>query len=195
MTWRCHPIYIYEGTRPTWQLMINRPQKPRVADWFSAWRKPVGKWLSRRAALRAADVDDLAQEVFLRLLRYGDNQVIDNPQSYLFRIAANVANEWQERAAHRHPHDDSWLAELQAETQEEPENATAREVLRNQVRKAVRGLPERQRTVISLHIDDDMTCPEIAQRLNISQRAVQRDLVRAYSQLRLQLDLEDYGSK
>ena len=62
------------------------------------------------------DIDDLAQEVFLRLLRYSDDIAVDNPQGYLFRIAANVANEWRERSRVRKPHDDSWLEELQIES-------------------------------------------------------------------------------
>ncbi len=69
------------GRRP-----LIRPNK-RFAQWFKDWRKPVRQWLSRRAAVPAAELDDLAQEVFLRLLRYSEKTAVENPLGYLLRIA------------------------------------------------------------------------------------------------------------
>ncbi|MGH8176108.1 MAG: RNA polymerase sigma factor [Steroidobacter sp.] len=163
----------------------------RLASWFQRWRRPIRQWLSNRSAVPAADLDDLAQEVFLRLLRYSDDIAIDNPQGYLFRIAANVANEWQERARHRRPHDDSWLEDLQIESSNEPENTVARGLMQDHVRQAVEGLPPRQREVLVLHVSEGLTYSQIAERLRLTHRIVLRDLTRAYSQLRLQLNLDD----
>jgi Sigma-70 region 2 len=42
----------------------------RIGDWFREWRLPLKRYLVRRGAGTAADIDDIAQEVFLRLLRY-----------------------------------------------------------------------------------------------------------------------------
>jgi len=151
------------------------------------------KWLSRRSSLPPADLDDVAQEVFLRLLRYGDNVVIENPQGYLFRIAANVASEWRDRARMRRPHDQSWLHDLQIEAADEPENAVAQSLLHQRVRDAVDRLPQRQRAALLLHVNDGLTYVEIGRQLGLSYRAVLRDLTRAYSQLRLQLSIEDLG--
>ncbi len=50
-------------------------------------------------AVSGADVNDVAQEVFLRLLRYDRAELIEYPQAYLFKMAANVANEWAIRPA------------------------------------------------------------------------------------------------
>lgn len=163
----------------------------RLASWFIEWRGPIRKWLSSRSSVPAADLDDVAQEVFLRLLRYSDDIVIDNPQGYLFRVAANVASEWRERARLRRPHDQNWLHDLQIEPANEPENAVARSALRQHVREAVDQLPPRQRTALRLHVNDGLTYMQIAERLGLSYRAVMRDLTRAYSRLRLQLSAED----
>jgi RNA polymerase sigma factor (sigma-70 family) len=168
--------------------------RARLAHWFDQWRKPLNRWLLRRSAVPAVDVDDLAQEVFLRLLRYSDDVAVTNPQGYLFRIAANVANEWQERVRNRQPHDPSWLAELKVGQGEEPENAVGRDLTGERVRAIVQRLPPRQREILLLHIDDDLTCAQIAQRLQVSRRIVQRDLAQAYSRLRLRLNLDDLGS-
>lgn len=165
----------------------------RLASWFVEWRGPIRKWLSSRSSVPAADLDDVAQEVFLRLLRYSDDIVIDNPQGYLFRVAANVASEWRERARLRCPHDQNWLQDLPIEPANEPENAVARSVVRQHVRTAVDQLPPRQRTALLLHVHDGLTYMQIAERLGLSYRAVMRDLTRAYSRLRLQLNAEDLG--
>jgi RNA polymerase sigma-70 factor (ECF subfamily) len=165
----------------------------RLVAWFKRWRKPIRQWLSHRSSVPTADLDDLAQEVFLRLLRYSDDIAIDNPQGYLFRIAANVANEWQERARHRRPHDHSWLEDLQVEFNDEPENAIAREVAREYMQEAVNKLPRRQREVLLLHVNEGLTYRQIAERQGLTYRVILRDLTRAYSQLRMLLRQDDLG--
>ncbi len=166
----------------------------RFAAWFQQWRQPLSHWLSRRSAVPAVDIDDLAQEVFLRLLRYSEDVAVANPQGYLFRIAANVASEWQERVRNRTPHEEDWLAELQVEPRDEPENAVGRTLVQARVQAMVQRLPLRQRQVLLLHVDDGLTCAQIAKRMGLTYRAVQRDLVRAYSRLRLRLNLQDLES-
>lgn len=163
----------------------------RLIEWFGKWRKPIRSWLRNRASVPPGDIDDLAQEVFLRLLRYSDDIAVDNPQGYLFRIAANVANEWRERSRVRKPHDDSWLEELQIESGDEPENAFARSRSNEYVQAAVDRLPPRQREVLLLHVNEGLTYKQIAQQRGLTYRIVLRDLTRAYSTLRMQLRLED----
>lgn len=163
----------------------------RVIEWFGKWRKPIRNWLRNRASVPPGDIDDLAQEVFLRLLRYSDDVTVENPQGYLFRIAANVANEWRERSRVRKPHDDSWLDELQIDSGEEPENAFARSRASEYVQAAVDRLPPRQREVLLLHVNEGLTYKQIAQKRGLTYRIVLRDLTRAYSTLRIQLRLED----
>src|SRR5690606_31586487 len=70
----------------------------RLISWFERWRMPMRTWLASHSSVPAADLDDLAQEAFLRFMRYSSDALIEHPQTYLFRIAANVANEWRERA-------------------------------------------------------------------------------------------------
>ena len=163
----------------------------RLIEWFGKWRKPIRSWLRNRASVPPGDIDDLAQEVFLRLLRYSDDVAVDNPQGYLFRIAANVANEWRERSRVRKPHDDSWLEELQIEAGDEPENAFAKTRANEYVQAAVDRLPPRQREVLLLHVNEGLTYKQIAQQRGLTYRIVLRDLTRAYSTLRMQLRLED----
>lgn len=163
----------------------------RFADWFKEWRKPVRHWLSRRASVPAAELDDLAQEVFLRLLRYSEKTAVENPLGYLLRIAGNVASEWRERARVSKPHDQEWLEDLLIEPDKEPENSVCQARTDETVQAAVDQLPFRQKQVLLLRVNEGLTYKEIAERLELSPRVVLRDLSRAYSQLRMRLDPDD----
>jgi RNA polymerase sigma factor (sigma-70 family) len=160
----------------------------RLSVWFERWNEPMQRWVASRSLIPAADLDDVAQEAFLRLLRYSDNVAVQYPQTYLFRIAANVASEWRERARNSRPHDDSWLEDLKIEAEDEPENTIARTRMHEDVRAALQRLPQRQRQVLLLHVDDNLTYVQIAEQLGLTRRIVKRDLALAYSYLRCELE-------
>ena len=156
----------------------------RLTDWFQSFRR----WrsgLRKLWCLSESDLDDVAQEVFLRLLRYDNVELIEHPQAYLFRMAANVAGEWSMRSRHRHPHDARWLDDLEAES--DPENELARETAHRRLHQALVSLPPRQREVLRLHFGEGLTRAQIAERLETTARCVKRDLIGAYGRLRIEL--------
>ena len=110
-------------------MFVTLPAKDtarqRLAEWFLQWRTPLVRHLAARARLSPADVDDLAQEVSLRMLRYERTDLVAHPQAYLFKIAANVLAEWSTRASWRKPHAQEWLAQLTDER--DPAQECARE--------------------------------------------------------------------
>lgn len=158
---------------------------------FSRWGMPIRSWFTSRDATPKGDVDDLAQEVFHRLQRYGDYVAAENPQCYLFRIAANVANEWRDRSRVRQPHDRGWLDELRIDPSDQPDNATFQSRVSRNLQTAVDQLPQRQREVLLLHVNEGLTYKQIADRLGVTYRIVLRDLTRAYASLRMRLKAED----
>lgn len=174
---------------PAAEPTISRNE--RLTQWFEVWRGAMKRWLSSRSSIQAADLDDVAQEVFLRLLRYSNDAVVEYPQSYLFRIATNVVNEWRERARNSLPHDDVWLADLQIEPEAEPESSVEHDLVNKCVRRAVSNLPPRQRQVLLLHIREDLTYKQIAVKLKLTPRVVRRDIARAYADLRGELTATD----
>lgn len=170
--------------------MRTHATQERLLDWFQSfdrWRTPLRKlW-----CLSQSDLDDVVQEVFLRLLRYDKVALIENPQAYLLRMAANVVGERTMRSRHRHPHDARWLDDLQAES--DPEHEVAQEGTHRQLRQALIGVSARQREVLRLHFGEGLTRAQIAERLKISERSVKRDLINAYSRLRILLDADLAG--
>jgi hypothetical protein len=51
------------------------------------------RYLAARLRNTAADVPDLVQEVFLRLLRLDDHEAIRNSQAYLYTVASHVLHQ------------------------------------------------------------------------------------------------------
>src|SRR5512138_588611 len=128
---------------------MSRPPETRLAEWFRRWRTPLRKFLAGKGTVRVADLDDVAQEVFLRLLRYESMQVVEHPQAYLFKIAANVAAEWAIRSRHRLEHEPHWLNALVAEDRVEQEFDDA--AVQQEVKRALGTLTARQREAIRMH--------------------------------------------
>jgi RNA polymerase sigma factor (sigma-70 family) len=159
----------------------------RGSTWFGRWRN----WFSSPGAAPKGEVNTLAQEVFHRLLRYRDDIAVENPQGYLFRIAANVANEWRDHSRPRSSNDRGWLDQLQIDPLDQSDNAAFQARVSKHLQSAVNTLPKRQRDVLLLHVNEGLTYKQIADRLGITYRIVLRDLTRAYGALRMQLKADD----
>lgn len=56
--------------------------------------RQLRRFLSSRMRGAAADVPDLIQEIFLRLLRIKDHEAIKNPQAYLYTVASHVLHQY-----------------------------------------------------------------------------------------------------
>lgn len=160
----------------------------RLTDWFRQWRSPLRKFLIRRDSVALSDVDDISQEVFLRLLRYNQTELVEHPQAYLFKMASNVAAEWSIRARARRPHDSKWLADLMSE--DLPEDEAARAKTQQEVERAINSLPPRHREILKLQYYEGLGYAEIAERLGSTPRSVKRSIIKSYQKLRTELHAE-----
>lgn len=154
----------------------------RLADWFRELRAPLRRFLGSRRGVAHVDVDDVAQEVFLRLLRFDRADLIAQPKAYLFRMAVNVASEWSMLARQRRPHDSQWLSELS--TEDELDADLQRAERDAEVARAIGSLPPRTQAILKLHFDEELTYDAIAERLQLTRRIVKREILHAYAGLR-----------
>jgi RNA polymerase sigma-70 factor (ECF subfamily) len=166
--------------------MTDRNTKRRLTDWFRQWQAPLRKFLTGKVGVRAADLEDVAQEVFLRLMRYDRTELVEHPQAYLYKMASNVAAEWAIRSRHALPHDSQWLASLVAA--DEPQRSFERDEAENEVRRAIETLGPKQAKMLKLHFFEGLGHAEIAARLGATQRSVKRILIKSYDKLRHELD-------
>lgn len=171
--------------------MTDRDTTRRLTDWFRQWQAPLRKFLKGKSAVPAADLEDVAQEVFLRLLRYDRTELVEHPQAYLYKMASNVAAEWSIRSRHSRPHDSGWLSGLVAG--DEPQRSFALGEAEREVRRAIEALSPRQARMLKLHFFEGLGHAEIAERLGATQRSVKRMLIKSYDKLRHELDPELLG--
>jgi RNA polymerase sigma factor (sigma-70 family) len=171
--------------------MTAQDANHRISDWFRQWRSPMRRFLLGRVGVPAADVDDVAQEVFLRLLRYDKADLVEHPQAYVFKVASNVAAEWSIRSRRQRPHDDKWLGSLIGT--EQPELQVLLAQLQREIGRGLNTLSPRQREVLHLFFAESLTHEEIAVRLGETLRSVRRQFAKSYEKLRHELDPELLG--
>lgn len=131
-----------------------------------------------------SDADDVAQETFLKISRMGGNTVVDNPRSYLFRIADNAAIDHLRRQKVR-----TRLVSGEPETEQPGQEPSPEEQADYRQRLAllariVDDLPPRQKQAFVLHKFDGLGHQEIAARLGISRSAVEKLLMKALATCR-----------
>lgn len=156
-----------------------------TAKLYKRFHKPVRAWLRKRLGCNLLELDDLAQEVFIRLLRFDSKGLVDNPAGYLFKIASNVVNDWDQLVRNRDPHDPEWLDELTIESPliEDLEQSELNEY----VSQLLAELPPRNREMLMLHVYEGLTYNQIAERTGTTYRTVMRRLVQSYSYLRFKV--------
>lgn len=65
------------------------------------FRRPLLSFFLRRVD-EPDEAEDLTQEVFLRIVRREETVPLENPETYIFRIAANLLRDRARRSASRH---------------------------------------------------------------------------------------------
>lgn len=171
--------------------MADVDPRHRVANWFRQWRLPLRKFLIGRGTVPLSDIDDVAQEVFLRLMRYGQTELIEHPQAYLYKMAANVSAEWAIRRRYIRSLEPEWLAGLAADEQCDPAQDQAGQIeLQDEIERALLTLTPQQRQVLKLQFHFGLSRAEVAVRTGLSERSVKRALIKSYAKLRQQLNRE-----
>jgi RNA polymerase sigma factor (sigma-70 family) len=136
----------------------------------------------------ACDVPDIVQEVFLRLLRVPDHEVIRSPEAYLFTVARHVA---QQHTLSRSPTSASAKLQELTELIDAP-NDPALEVSAQQsieeLERALQTLSPKARATFLYHRRDGLTLEEIGNRLGVSRSQAKKYLAKALLQFRKQLE-------
>jgi len=157
------------------------------AHWVARYRRQLRDYLLRRLR-RPEDVDDLAQEVYLRLLRVDDSTLVRKPLPFLYGIASHVLAEFRGKVR-----DDEEHVTMDSETfeqwVEQPTQSVADDIaeqisLRQQLERALARLPPKQAAVLILHNQQGLSYQEVAEKLNISVHTVEKYLVKAKARIR-----------
>lgn len=156
-------------------------------------RNVVVNYLSRMVTNRAI-AEELAQDVFVRI--YRSRQTYEPTakfSTWLYRITTNVAlNHFRDEK--RSQNDVSLDVEDAAHARRTAldqapliEDRMVKDVVRAQIRRAVRALPAKQRAAIIMHKYEEMDYVQIAKVLGCTPSAVKALMFRAYETLRMRL--------
>lgn len=143
--------------------------------------RQLRRFLSARLRGASADIPDLVQEIFMRLLRIKDHEAIRNPQAYLYTVANHVLHQYSLQRSTRPEATNplELVSALQADTVADPAEALEVEQRLEAVAEALKKLSPRVYATLVMYRCEGMTLMEIGERLGVSHVMARKYLVRA----------------
>jgi RNA polymerase sigma factor (sigma-70 family) len=167
------------------------PNKPLslAASLAQSQRGKLRRFFSFRVR-NPADIPDLTQEVFLRMLRIPDGDAIRSPEAYLFTVALHVAQQhaMQDCAISPSQQAEELLLQLPAAPDTDPLLQAHGEQCLETFMRALERLPPKVRATFLLHRQYGMTLKEISRELRVSFPMAKKYLAKALQQIHEQLD-------
>lgn len=171
--------------------MKPRGEKKKVAEFAAAvaarYTPQLHAYLLRRLR-QPQDVDDLAQQVYLRVLHMNESTIVRKPLAYLYSIASHVLSEFKIASDYEQANVmvNTEALEEWAEVVENvlPAEPAERLNLEQQLDRALRELPPMQAAVLLLHKRDGLSYEEVAAELNLTVTQVHRYIKHAKYRLR-----------
>lgn len=162
---------------------MKEPEADRqtfVAGVAAQYGRRLRRFLARRLR-NAEDAPDLAQEVYLRLLRMQRHELIRNPEAYLFTIASHLLHEQtlRQSAAPVILEIDEVFAELHTVAEEEPTQQAETHQRMQELEQAIGKLAPKAQAALLLHRRDGYSLEEIGAQLGVSRPMAKKYLAKA----------------
>src|ERR1700730_2428814 len=153
-----------------------------LAGLYQAHACELHGFARRRAGRQEAE--DVVQDTYLHLLQRGNAATLEHPRAYLFRIA-NLAMDLARKTKIRlHYADAGFGHDCNAEAPASPEAAAGGAMELRRLHASLCELPPLFRDAFLLNRIEDLTHVEIAARLGVSERTIDRYIVKAWAHLR-----------
>lgn len=152
-------------------------------------RDDIQAFASRRVGIQ--DADDLVQDAYLHLLQRDEAEDVREPRAFLFRMIANLSvDAWRkkQRCAETKAEDDDVNLDSVASRLPGPDAQLAGKLAYAEFLGLLDELPLLTRHAFVLNKIEGMTHLEIAARLGVSTKSVQRYLLEAMAHFAGRLD-------
>ena len=142
-------------------------------------------FLSRRLR-NDADAPDLAQEVFLRLMRIQHHETIRSPEAYLFTVASHVLHQHTLKQSATPPFLDisELFSELDLTSGDDPASKADLAQRIERLERSLKELPPKLSTTLMLHRFAGFSIEEIGQHLGVARPTAKKYLARALTHVR-----------
>lgn len=159
---------------------------PSRQAWFNhlsqTYRVPLTRFFQRRAGSRA-EAEDLAQDVFVRLLRRMDEEPINDPEAFLFRTAVNLLRDRARRDATVNNNAPELADRQQTIEALSPERVLEGKQLLQTALQALNELDARSRDIFILNRLEGMKYAQIAQLHGLSVSSIEKIIVKVVAHL------------
>jgi len=137
------------------------------------------------------DLDDIIQELYVRIARYPNPEAILNTQAFVMTIAANLLRDRFSSTTRRDLRLGTSFQELEVPcARPSPERQLESQQTLALVLEALTDLAPKSRDALILHRFRDLTYPEIAKLMGLSTSMVQKHINRALVHLTRKLKVE-----
>jgi RNA polymerase sigma factor (sigma-70 family) len=164
---------------------VSETKHALVERLFAAHRGSLQAFFLRRVRHRS-DATDLAQEVYLRMLRVKDISAIRDSEAYLYSVASNLAKEHaaadRRRGISVDTEDTTIQEQLALRVKFDGEILAGQQVER--LREVLRGLPPKCHAAVVLQYVHGLSQQQVAERMQVSPRMVKQYVAQALSQCR-----------
>lgn len=147
---------------------------------FDEYYRPLKNFLYYKLADKDL-AEDMTQEVFIRAWNKRETINPETVKSYLYKIANNLAINHFSSGKIRY---ELKLQDHDSTVSESPHYVMEKDEFAQRLNRAMENLPETQRVVFLMNRIDDLTYREIAERLEISVKAVEKRMQAALESLR-----------
>ena len=139
------------------------------------------------------DIEDLAQEVYFRLLRYDESKLVQDPARYVLGIANNVVADYYLGARRANVSLEDAGAELES-LDDVTQDSVNQLSLEQEIERAFSKLPKRCAIALLLVKRDGLSYEQAAERLGTTAKMVSNYVVEAKKEIRLSLFEASPGS-
>lgn len=170
-------------------------KRPYLEQLFDQHRNGLATFIRRRVRT-GSDASDLTQEVYLRFLRADRDELIRNPEAYLFTVAVNLLREqsvlerrWSKAVDAAEPPTDPALVNFHT-----PEEEVDREARIARLTDLIEALPPKLQAVLILQYRDELTYQQIAQRIGVTTHTVKKYVMQGLALCRKRLSRIEGGT-
>ena len=174
-------LRVKDGDGASFALLLQKHRAPVVHFIYRLVQEP-------------AVAEELAQEAFLRVYRSRESyEATAKFTTWLFRIATHLALNWLRDEKHERAQErmDDGRGDFPARQVSDRRPTVEQDLIYrdkvHEIRRAIGGLPDKQKAAVLMHKYEEMEYVQIAKVLGCSESAVKSLLFRAYETLRARL--------